>query len=62
MVLLCKQKALYVKCCIIPNGVTDSQGDTLYTEDIRKIFTSFNNQNNFEVYHDDLPLWRSRSA
>ena len=56
MVLLCKQKALYVKCCIIPNGVMDSQGDTLYTEDIKKIFTSFNNQNNFEIYHNDIPV------
>lgn len=56
MVLLCKQKALYVKCCIIPNGITDSQGDTLYTEDIKKIFTSFNNQDNFEIYHNDIPI------
>lgn len=56
MVLLCKQKALYVKCCIIANGITDSQGDTLYAEDIKKIFTSFNNQDNFEVYHNELPL------
>lgn len=56
MVLLCKQKALYVKCCVIPNGVTDSQGDCLYTEDIKKIFTSFNNQDNFEVYHNNLPV------
>ena len=52
MVLLCKQKALYVKGCIIANGITDSQGDTLYSEDIKKIFTSFNNQ----VYHNDLPI------
>ena len=56
MVLLCKQKALYVKCCIIANGITDSQGDTLYSEDIKKIFTSFNNQDNFEIYHNDLPI------
>lgn len=56
MVLLCKQKALYVKGCVIANGITDSQGDTLYTEDIKKIFTSFNNQDNFEVYHNDIPL------
>ena len=56
MVLLCKQKALYVKCCIIANGVTDSQGDTLYAEDIKKIFTSFNNQDNFEVHHNDIPI------
>ena len=56
MVLLCKQKALYVKCCIIANGVMDSQGDTLYTEDIKKIFTSFNNQDNFEIYHNDIPV------
>lgn len=56
MVLLCKQKALYVKCCIIANGVMDSQGDTLYTEDIKKIFTSFNNQDNFEIYHNDIPI------
>lgn len=56
MVALCKEKALYVKCCIIPNGITDSQGDTLYKEDIKKIFTSFNNQDNFEIYHNDLPI------
>ena len=56
MVLLCKQKALYVKCCIIPNGITDSQGDTLYAEDIKKIFTSFNNQDNFEIHHNDIPI------
>lgn len=56
MVLLCKQRALYVKCCIIANGITDSQGDTLHSEDIKKIFTSFNNQDNFEIYHNDLPI------
>lgn len=56
MVALCKQKALYVKGCIIANGITDSQGDTLYKEDIKRIFTSFNNQDNFEVYHNDLPI------
>lgn len=54
--LLDKKKALYVKCCIIPNGITDSQGDTLYQEDIKKIFTSFNNQDNFEIYHNDIPI------
>ena len=56
MVALCKQKALYVKACVIANGITDSQGDTLYKDDIKKIFTSFNNQDNFEVYHNDLPI------
>ena len=56
MPLLCKQRALYVKGCVIPNGIMDSQGDTLYSEDIKKIFTSFNNQDNFEVYHDDIPI------
>lgn len=54
--LLDKTKALYVKCCIIANGITDSQGDTLYAEDIKKIFTSFNNQDNFEILHDEIPL------
>ena len=54
--LLDKTKALYVKCCIIANGVTDSQGDCLYAEDIKKIFTSFNNQDNFEILHDEIPL------
>jgi hypothetical protein len=34
----------------------DSQGDTLYSEDIKKIFTSFNNQDNFEIYHEDNPI------
>lgn len=56
MPLLCKQRALYVKGCVIPNGITDSQGDRLYNEDIKKIFTSFNNQDNFEVYHDDIAI------
>ena len=56
MPLLCKQRALYVKGCVIPNGITDSQGDTLYKEDIKKIFTTFNNQDNFEIYHEELPL------
>ena len=56
MVLLCKTKALYVKACVIANGITDTQGDTLYKEDIKKIFTSFNNQDNFEIYHNDLPI------
>ena len=56
MPLLCKQKALYVKGCIIANGVTDSQGDTLYSEDIKKIFTTFNNQDNFELFHNDIPI------
>lgn len=56
MVALCKQKALYVKACVIANGITDSQGDTLYKDDIKRIFTSFNNQDNFEVYHNDLPI------
>lgn len=54
--LLDKRRALYVKCCIIPNGIEDTQGDTLYGEDIKKIFTSFNNQDNFEIYHESLPL------
>lgn len=54
--LLDKRRALYVKCCIIPNGLEDTQGDTLYSEDIKKIFTSFNNQDNFEIYHESLPL------
>lgn len=53
---LCKHKALYVKACIIANGVTDSQGDTLQAEDIKKIFTSFNNTNNFEIYHNEIPI------
>lgn len=56
MPLLCKQRALYVKGCVIPNGITDSQDDTLHSEDIKKIFTSFNNQNNFEVLHNDLAV------
>ena len=56
MVMLCKQKALYVKACIIANGITDSQDDTLYAEDIKKIFTSFNNQDNFEIHHNDIPI------
>lgn len=56
MTLLCKQKALYVKCCIIQNGVADFHEDVLDSTDIKKIFTSFNNQNSFEIYHDEIPI------
>jgi len=56
MPLLCKQKALYVKGCVIPNGITDSQGDCLHAEEIKRIFTTFNNQDNFEVLHDDIAI------
>ena len=56
MTLLCKNKALYVKACIIQNGVADTDGDILNSEDIKRIFTTFNNQNNFEINHNDLPI------
>lgn len=56
MTLLCKQKALYIKACVIANRITDSQGDTLETTDIKKIFTSFNNQDNFELNHNNIPI------
>lgn len=56
MTLLCKQKALYIKACVIANGITDSQGDTLQSTDIKKIFTSFNNQDNFELNHNNIPI------
>ena len=56
MTLLCKQKALYIKACVIANGITDSQGDTLQTTDIKKIFTSFNNQDHFELNHNNIPI------
>lgn len=56
MTLLCKQKALYVKCCIIQNGVPDFQEDVLNSEDIKKIFTTFNNQSSFEIYHNEIPV------
>ena len=56
MTLLCKNKALYVKACIIQNGVADTYGDVLNSSDIKKIFTSFNNQNNFEINHNDIPI------
>ena len=56
LTLLCKQKALYVKCCIIQNGVEDFHGDVLDATDIKKIFTSFNNQDSFEIYHEEIPI------
>lgn len=56
LTLLCKQKALYVKACIIQNGVADFHNDVLDTTDIKKIFTSFNNQDNFEIYHEEIPI------
>ena len=56
MTLLCKQKALYVKCCIIQNGVADYHNDVLNNEDIKRIFTTFNNQSSFEIYHNEIPI------
>ena len=56
LTLLCKQKALYVKCCIIQNNVADFHGDVLDATDIKKIFTSFNNQDSFEIYHNEIPI------
>ena len=56
MTLLCKQKALYVKCCVIQNGVADFHNDVLNATDIKKIFTSFNNQSSFEIYHNEIPI------
>ena len=41
---------------VIANGITDSQGDTLETTDIKKIFTSFNNQDSFELNHNNIPI------
>ena len=46
-----KDEALYVKACVIPANEEDSQGDTLSSEDIKRIFTSYNNSSNFEIYH-----------
>ena len=56
LTLLCKQKALYVKACIIQNGVADYHDDVLDATDIKKIFTSFNNQSSFEIYHNEIPV------
>ena len=56
MTLLCKQKALYVKVCVIQNGVADYHNDVLDSTDIKKIFTSFNNQDSFEIYHEEIPI------
>lgn len=52
----CKQKAIYVKCCVIQCGVADYHDDVLSATDIKKIFTTFNNQNNFEIYHNEIPI------
>ena len=53
---LCKHKALYVKACIIQNGVADYHGDVLDATDIKKIFTTYNNQDSFELYHNEIPV------
>ena len=45
-----------MKCCVIQCGVADYHGDVLDATDIKKIFTSFNNQDNFEIYHNEIPL------
>ena len=52
----CKAKALYVKACVILADTPDSDGDILGREDIKKVFTSYNNRSSFDVYHDGIPL------
>ena len=47
-----KEDALYIKACVIAANEEDSQGDTLSTEEIKRLFTNFNNQRErFEIYH-----------
>ena len=45
-----------MKCCIIQNGIADFHNDVLDSTDIKKIFTTFNNQDSFEIYHNELPV------
>lgn len=52
----CKAKALYVKTSVIQCGVADYHGDILGAEAIKNIFTSFNNQNRFDLHHNMLPI------
>lgn len=52
----CKQKALFVKACVIVCDKPDYNGDTLNAIDIKKIFTSYNNQDSFEIHHNNLPI------
>ena len=56
MTLLNKNKALYVKACVIVNGVQDLNGDTLDAVDIKRIFTSYGNQDKFELHHNNIPI------
>lgn len=52
----CKAKALYVKTSVIQCGVADYHGDILGATAIKNIFTSFNNQNRFDLHHNRLPV------
>lgn len=56
LTLLNKQNALYVKACVIVNGVQDLNGDTLGSMDIKRIFSSYNNQDSFELHHNNIPI------
>lgn len=51
-----KQNALFVKACVIVCDEPDYHGDILNAVDIKKIFTSYNNQDNFEIHHNNLPI------
>lgn len=56
MTFLTKDKALYVKACVIVNGIQDLNGDTLNSVDIKRIFSSYGNQDNFELHHNNIPI------
>lgn len=36
--------------------MADFHDDILNSEDIKKIFTTFNNQSSFEIYHNEIPI------
>ena len=56
MSTLCKARALYVKTTVIQCGVPDYHGDILDAEAVKKVFTSFNNQNRFDIHHNRIPV------
>ena len=48
--------SFYLRACVIPCGVEDLEGDTLYEKDILDIYNKFNNRNNITLRHNGVYL------
>ena len=47
---------LYIRCCVVPANINDSDGDILTSDEIKVLYKAYNNRDNFELYHNKVLL------